>query len=223
MSAQVPDPVRVLIVEDHDLLAQSLRLALNAEAMDVVVSALGTTEILAAAVSHRPHVVLLDLDLGPAGGDGALLVEPLAIDGARVVVLSGTGDQERLAGCLESGAYGFLAKSQSLDVLLDAVRAAAAGEPLVTDARRMQLLRDLREARADRRRDLAPFEALTPRERFVLAQAMDGRSAAEIASAAFVSEATVRTQIRGILGKLGVNSQLAAVAMARRVSWIGDS
>jgi DNA-binding CsgD family transcriptional regulator len=90
---------------------------------------------------------------------------------------------------------------------------------VISAAQRLDLLQELRQSRARRREELAPFVDLTGRERFVFAQVIDGRSANEIASSAFVSEATVRTQIRAVLAKLGVNSQLAAVAAARRVGW----
>jgi two-component system nitrate/nitrite response regulator NarL len=217
--------LRVLVVEDHGLLAQSLRLALSAEGMTVTVPPLLAVEVLAAAEREQPAVVLLDLDLGPVGGDGSVLIEPLTAGGARVIVVSGARDRLRLAGALESGAYGLLSKDVPLADLLDAVRRAAAGEPFrhaQQDERRV-LLAELRSRRAARAAELAPFEALTPRERFVLCALMDGMSAGVIATTSFVSEATVRSQIRGVLTKLGVSSQLAAVAMARQVGWADRS
>ena len=78
---------------------------------------------------------------------------------------------------------------------------------------------ELRCARAARSKDLAPFKTLTPRERAVLAALAQGQRAETIAAAAFLSEATVRSQIRGVLAKLGVNSQLEAVALAWTVGW----
>ena len=119
--------LRVLVVEDHGLLAQSLRLALSAEGMTVTVAPLAPADVLAAAESERPAVVLLDLDLGPVGGDGAMLVEPLTQSGARVVVVSGVRDRLRLAGALESGAYGLLSKDVPLDELVEVVHRAGPG------------------------------------------------------------------------------------------------
>lgn len=211
--------MRILIVDDHELLAESLRLALSAEGYDVTVPAVAPSAVHDAATAAPPDVVLLDLDLGDAGGDGAMHVEGLAIGGARVIVVSGTPDRLRIAACLESGAWGYVSKAAPLDELLAAVRTAAAGGAVISDAQRQDLLQELRQARAQRRQELAPFGDLTGRERFIFAQVIDGRSANEIASSAFVSEATVRTQIRAVLSKLGVNSQLAAVAAARRVGW----
>lgn len=209
----------VMVVEDHGLLAQSLRLALTAEGMTVCVPALDPAEILAMAEHEQPDVVLLDLDLGPLGGDGSILIEPLALSGTRVIVVSGVTDRVRLAGCLESGAYGLLSKEEPLDHLVQVVRRAAADDGVMGAGEREIFLAELRQMRSLRREELAPFDALTPREQHVLGAVMHGLSASEIAKRAFVSEATVRTQIRGILGKLGVNSQLAAVALANRIGW----
>lgn len=211
--------IKVMVVEDHGLLAQSLRLALTAEGMAVSVPSLDPVEILAMAERERPGVVLLDLDLGPIGGDGSVFIEPLAVNGARVIVVTGQADRVRLGGCLESGAYGVLSKNVPLEGLLAAVRRAATGEELLHDHQRQMLLSDLRQTRAARRQELAPLESLTPREQHVLLALMDGVSATEIATASFVAEATVRSQIRSVLTKLGVNSQLAAVALARRLDW----
>jgi DNA-binding NarL/FixJ family response regulator len=208
-----------MIVDDHELLAESLRLALSAAGYDVEVPIPTPAEVYAAAQRIPPDVVLLDLDLGKAGGDGSVLVEALSIGGARVIIVSGIGDRMRMAACVESGACGYISKSVSLDILLEAVRAAGVGELLMPDAQRLDLLADLRRARADRTRELEPFDNLTGRERFVLGQVIDGHSAADIALSAYVSEATVRSQIRAVLSKLGVRSQLAAVAAARRAGW----
>lgn len=83
-----PHAVRVVVVEDHELLAESLRLALTAEGMSVTVAAsLAMDEILALATNDCPDVVLLDLDLGTEGVDGSLLVEPLTLIGVKVVVV----------------------------------------------------------------------------------------------------------------------------------------
>jgi two-component system nitrate/nitrite response regulator NarL len=209
----------ILIIEDHELLAETLRLALTAEGYDVVVPGVERASILVAAAAATIDVVLLDLDLGPIGGDGSQLVAALATAGRRVVVVSGVEDRMKVASCLEAGACGYVPKSAPLDALVDAVRRACAGEPVMAEVDRLNLLAELRQSRSELRRDLAPFESLTRREQFVLTQIMDGLSAAEIAATAFVSEATVRSQIRGVLIKLGVQSQLAAVAAARRAGW----
>jgi DNA-binding NarL/FixJ family response regulator len=209
----------VLVVEDHSLLAQTLVIALNAEGCRACVAELiDAATLLQEVRTRRPGVILLDLDLG-ALGDGAELVQPLTELGAHVLVVSGTTDQLRLAETVERGAVGFLSKQVPFEQLLSTVLDVVARRPVLSPARRRALMAELRSARAARSKDLAPFKALTPRERSVLAALAQGQRAETIAAAAVVSEATVRSQIRGVLAKLGVNSQLEAVAMAWAVGW----
>ena len=210
----------VLIVEDHHLLAQSLSFALMAEGLAVTVADLDSPAgILDAFAESGAGIVLLDLDLGGTVGDGLDLVAPLCARGARVLVVSGSTDRPRLASCLEQGAVGLLPKSTPYEGLVDAVLAVAAGRPVIPEQERHALLTELRTWRIRQRDDMAPFTSLTARESQVLAALMDGQPCEAIAATWFVSEATVRTQIRGVLTKLGVSSQLAAVAQAQRVGW----
>lgn len=175
--------------------------------------------VLAQAARVRAGVVLLDLDLGAAVGNGVDLIAPLNEMGSQVLVVTGSTDRVRHAACVEAGAAGFMEKSARFDELLHATLDAAHLQALLSPNQRQELLAELRQQRAEKRARLAAFEQLTPRESEVLAALCEGRSAQAIAAAAYVSEATVRTQIRGILTKLGVSSQLAAVAAARRAGW----
>jgi len=212
--------VRLCLVEDHALLAQSLRLSLAAEGADVrAVELTNADAVVEACLQHRPHVVLLDLDLGGAIGDGGALIAPFVAAGARAVVLTGSTDDARLGHCLELGASGVIAKAEPLEFLVEHVRLAARGERVLPAQRRLDLLLESRRERAARDRRLAPFETLTDRECEVLAELMHGRQVDEISRALFVGEATVRTHVRGILLKLDVRSQLAAVARARESGW----
>jgi len=211
--------VTVLVVEDHALLAQSLVIALNAEGCRArVASLIDRATLLEQVAADRPAVVLLDLELG-ALGDGGDLVQPLTQLGARVLVVSGTADRLRLAETVEKGAVGFLSKTVAFEQLLRAVLDVVAQRPVLSTAQRYELMADLRSARATRSKDLAPFKTLTPKERAVLAALAQGQRAETIAAAAVVSAATVRSQIRSVLAKLGVNSQLEAVALAWSVGW----
>ena len=94
---------------------------------------------------------------------------------------------------------------------------------MLSTAKRYELMAELRSARAARYKDLAPFKTLTSREQAVLAGLAQGRRAEIIAAAAFLSEGTVRSQIRSVLAKLGVNSQLEAVALAWTVGWVSTA
>ena len=212
--------MRLLIIEDHELLAQSLGAALREEGLDVhLISGPTAKDILDASARIEPELVLLDLDLGDDIGSGVPLIAPLADNGGSVVMLTGSTDPVALATAVEAGAVGVLNKSMSFDALLDAVREAMGHGTLLTPHQRSELLAVLRRSRQERERRLRPFNALTPREGQVLAALMEGKAAETIANESFVSLATVRSQIRSILAKLDVNSQLAAVALARSAGW----
>ncbi len=174
--------------------------------------------VLALAERLRPDLVLLDLFLGEEGL-GLALVAPLVDLGARVVMLSSSHDRALLAGCLEAGAVGLLDKAMRFDALVDSVRKAVAGESLVNDSQRAELVGDLHRHQDEERARLAPFEQLTTTERDVLALLLEGIAPKRIARSRGVSLATVRNQVRAILAKLGVSSEREALALAREVGW----
>ncbi|MGH9069511.1 MAG: response regulator [Acidimicrobiales bacterium] len=212
----------VLVVEDHALLARSLAVVLAAAGWDVqVAEPSGQEELLTLAASLRPAVVLLDLHLGEPLGSGLPLIGPLGRLGSRVIVVTGEGDDYLLAQCLEAGAAGLASKSDPFEVLTELLGLALDGDPLVPDRRRRELAAHLAGRRREERERQAAFGRLTARERSVLVAIMDGAQAAAIARASFTSLATVRAQIRAILSKLDVGSQLEAVALARRAGWTG--
>jgi DNA-binding NarL/FixJ family response regulator len=216
-----PGLPRLLIVDDHELLAGTLELALRQYGLEVHVAdeSLPAAGIVGLARGLAPVLVLLDLELGPRLGSGLDLVAPLVDAGARVVMVTGITDRVRLAACVEAGATGVVSKATGFSVLVDTVRRVARGSPLLSDDERRSLLDELhRHRRADRER-LAPFRTLSPREQEVLVHLMAGESAETIADRTYVSLATVRSHIRSILLKLGVNSQLAAVALVRDTGW----
>ena len=213
------DGPRLLLVDDHRLLVETLQMSLARAGFAVSVAPCGSyDEVLAEAAAVRPTLVVLDLDLSGAGF-GYDLIGPLRELGAEVLVLTGTTDRMELARCLEAGALGVASKANGFASVLDQVRRTADGESVTPITVRTQLLADLAAHRraADRRR--APFEVLSGRERDVLRQICEGLQAAEIAKGSYVSLATVRTQIRSILLKLDVGSQVAAVALARQGGW----
>jgi DNA-binding NarL/FixJ family response regulator len=212
-------PTRVAIVDDHRFLAQTLALALQDGGFDAVLID-PRDDVVARVGPWRAAVVLLDLNLeGEVTGDD--LIPALAVDRA-VVVLTAERDQARWGRCLLGGALGVLPKSSPLEDVVSAVARAARGEAVVDDAQRMSWLRAADRERTETESALAPFRRLTPREEEVLAALVDGEPAVVIAERATVSEATVRSHIRSVLTKLGVGSQLQAVAQARRAGWTRD-
>jgi DNA-binding NarL/FixJ family response regulator len=217
-SSRRSDARRVLIVDDHVLLAQSLALALRGEGAVAEVADVTTTRgIVAAAELLQPDVVVLDLDLGSDRGE--LLIAPLARLGAAVLVLTGSRDTARLGECLAAGATAVLGKSAPLEALVAAILDPAELGSLTSPAARASLLAEMQAQRAVERERQERFGQLSPREREVLHGLLEGKSAESLAAEFVVSQATVRTQITSVLRKLGVNSQLAAVAAARRAAW----
>ena len=204
----------ILIVENHDLLAEALVLALSDRGFDCTVAQLtSAVPVLEQAAQLRPALVLLDLNLDDA--DGLDLIRGLRAIGAKVLVVTGCTDESRVASALALGASGWVSKAQPFERLLDAAESVMRDRPLVGDARYAELIQ-LGTARLEADRELKQRMAqLTVREREVLWALSEGESAGEIAKALVVSLGTVRSHIQGILGKLGVSSQLAAVARAR--------
>jgi two-component system, NarL family, nitrate/nitrite response regulator NarL len=216
------DLTRISIVEDHELFAESLELALTLQGHAVqrvpVNEQTNPDRLVAAVVRQRPQVVVLDLDLGPAG-DGTRLIAPLREAGLAVAVVSGTTDRARLGACLRLGARAVLSKSASLNTVLAGIRHVAQGRPAMPLEEREELLachaRQHRSDVAARER----LDTLSQREAEVLASLMAGYTVQDIARRSYVSEATVRTQVKAVRAKLGVHSQLAAVGIAQRVQW----
>ncbi|HEU5035377.1 MAG TPA: response regulator transcription factor [Nocardioides sp.] len=219
--------VRILLVEDHALFAESLDLALTMEGYDVHRfsppdgSGTGpgsTAALIAAAVGLRPRIVLLDLDLG-AFADGTDLIHPLARSGANVVVVTASTDRARWGECVRYGARAVISKTRPLNDIMSVVRRIHHGLPVMSHEEREELLRAWHSQRTQQQAVRRRLSNLTQREREVLGQLMEGRQVREIARTRYVSEATVRTQVKSILAKLEVSSQLAAVGLARTAGW----
>jgi two-component system, NarL family, nitrate/nitrite response regulator NarL len=215
----VPLRGRILLVEAHHLAGETLQAALAGHGFDVALSACTSgAKILEEAQAYRPSVVVLELELAGAGS-GRALIRPLVDLGGAVVVLTEITDRLELALCLEAGAVGVVSHAESFASASDKFRRAANGETVTPLGDRARYQTELDAHRRTGRRRLAPFESLSPRERDVLAKIVDGRSAADIARRSYVSVPTIRTQIRSILLKLDVQSQMAAAAMARQAGW----
>jgi DNA-binding NarL/FixJ family response regulator len=206
----------VAIVDDHRFLAQTLALALQDAGFDAVLIDPADDVVLRVG-QWSASVVLLDLNLERETTGDALI--PSLCRGRSVVVLTAETDAARWGECLLSGAVGVLPKSSPLEDVVTAVSAAARGEAVITDEQRTTWLRAADRQRARRESELAPFRRLTRREEEVLAALLEGQPAVAIAENETVSEATVRSHIRSVLTKLGVGSQLQAVAQARRAGW----
>jgi DNA-binding NarL/FixJ family response regulator len=210
----------VVVIDDHDLLCDIIVTTLAYEGFQAAsIAPHSVGAVIEECDRIQPTLALLDLDLGCAEFNGFDLIGPLIDRAVDVVILSGSQNRLLKAASLEAGAKAVISKAQPFPVMLEVVRLAARGELLTDPSTRDSLSRALREHRQSHEQRLAPFGQLSPREREVLALLVDGCSADVIAARCFVSVATVRSQIRAILTKLGVSSQLGAVAAAKRNGW----
>ncbi|MFB9388893.1 LuxR C-terminal-related transcriptional regulator [Streptomyces coeruleoprunus] len=231
--------IRVLVVDDHRIFAESLAAALAAEP-DVDVAAAGSGPAAlrclerAAAEGRRFDVLLVDADLGAAAAPTVARVVPDGgadgiVDGislvagvrqgqpaVRTVVLAEKDDPRRAALALQAGASGWVAKDCSLQRLLAVIRGVLRDETHLAPALLTGVLRELTAARKHRTESERLVESLTPREREVLRCMVAGLGRKAVAERLFLSPHTVRTHMQNVLGKLGVHSTLAAVALARR-------
>jgi DNA-binding NarL/FixJ family response regulator len=235
--------IRVLVVDDHRIFAESLAAALAAEP-DVEVFAAGSGPAAlrclerAAAEGRRFDVALVDADLGHGapGGRAVVPVQPVpegnadglvdgislvagvrgAHPGVRTVVLAEKDDPHRAALALQAGASGWVAKDCSLSRLLTVIRGVLRDETHLPPALLTGVLRELTAARKHRTESERLVESLTPREREVLRCMVAGLGRKAVAERLYLSPHTVRTHMQNVLGKLGVHSTLAAVALARR-------
>ncbi|MEV6578554.1 response regulator transcription factor [Streptomyces sp. NPDC051582] len=203
--------ITILLVEDHDMVAEAIRLAFDrTDDLDVVGRSLSVKDALADAARLRPAVVVLDRRL--PDGDGIAAITPLkaAAPGTRVLVLTGEGSPAMAALVAEAGGSGLILKAGNLAELQDGVRLVAAGDAAFSNG----LLGGALERLTGR--TAGPGAALTPRERETLGLLGDGLGAAEISRRLGVALNTARNHVQRVLEKLGARSQLEAVAVARR-------
>jgi DNA-binding NarL/FixJ family response regulator len=212
----------VVVIDDHALLAEALVIALRGQELNahaVSPSHDGDRQSLERAVLDLdPKMVVLDLDLG-AAGDGMALVTGLNKRGIDVVVLTGSVDRTRHGEALAQGAAAVLSKSAPFADIVAAIRLVSEGRPVMPPEEQKTLIADWRKVAATRRDLRRRFGLITRREAEVLGLLMDGRHVNEIARLRFVSESTVRTQVKSILAKLEVSSQLTAVGLAHQLGW----
>lgn len=211
----------LVVVDDHPLLALGLKTQLELTGMSVdIVNPVAATELVDEIVAFEPDLVLVDLDM-PIDGGGVTLTEQLVAVELTVAVLTGSTDRAMWARCLENGAIALLTKDESLASLIDDIRKLVDGEP-VRQHHRLSVIGEYREQQAEQAMRRRGFDDLSERESQVLTGLMTGMSPSSLAERDYVSVQTVRTQIKNVLSKLGVNSQLAAVARAYESGWRQD-
>jgi len=208
-----PKPIRVLFVEDHQLLADALAAMLAREPDMHVVGIAGTVADAKIMAREQLDVVLMDYRLPDGTGAEATRAIKARWPAARVVMVTALTDDETLLESIQAGADGYLTKDRAAEDVVAAVRAAHAGETLLPRSVIVEIARRVAAARerGDERRVVEP---LTPRELEILRALTEGMSTPEICERLFIAPNTLRTHVQNIMGKLRVHSKLEAVAFA---------
>lgn len=214
------DTRRVVIVDDHPLLAKGLQAELESRGAEVdLIEPCGELEGVADAIIDRdPHCAVIDLGLPLAGG-GQALVAALVAGGLRVAVLTGESERWQWAQAIHAGAEVVVSKAEAMSDIVDALAQVAAGHP-ARPVDRVQLAADYERLAAERRDRLEVFQQLSRREREILGGLMAGLGVQQMTERHVVSVQTVRTQVKSILRKLSCSSQLEAVALANAAGWV---
>ena len=206
-------PIRVLFVEDHQLLADALSAMLAREPDMTVVGVAGSVAEAKTMARERIDVALMDYRLPDGTGAEATRAIKARWPLARVVMLTAIKDDETVLESIQAGADGYLTKDRAADDVVQAVRAAYAGETLLPRSVIVEIARRVAAAK-DRGDDRKMIEPLTPRELEVLRALTDGLSTPEICERLYIAPNTLRTHVQNIMGKLRVHSKLEAVAFA---------
>jgi DNA-binding NarL/FixJ family response regulator len=217
MTADPTEVIRVLLVDDHQVVRRGLRAFLDGENdLDLVGEAGDGSEALdalerLAAEGRRPDVVLMDLQMEPVDGIEATRQIRLRHEDVEVVAVTSFVEEERVHAALDAGASGYILKDAEPDEVAAAVRAAHRGELQLDAAVARRLMASLR---APQRQD--PAAELTDREREILRLVAAGKANKEIAAELVISERTARTHVSNILRKLGLASRTQAALWAVR-------
>jgi DNA-binding NarL/FixJ family response regulator len=207
--------IRVLLVDDHQLLTDSLARLLAAEP-DIEIMGIGKTVAEAKHLAQeRMDVVLMDYRLPDGTGAEATRAIKARWPSARVVMLTAVQDDETVLESIQAGADGYLTKDRAVEDVVATVRSARAGETLLPRSVIIGIAQRVAVAR-DRQAERAPIETLTARELQVLQALAEGLATPDICERLFISRNTLRTHVQNIMMKLHVHSKLEAVTVGLR-------
>ncbi|MER8007276.1 response regulator transcription factor [Streptomyces sp. NPDC094149] len=207
-------PVRVLLVDDQELIRTALSMVMaDLEDVEVVGEAAGGEEAVGLAGELAPDVVVMDIRMPGMDGIEATRRITGTQGEVRVVVLTTFDDDAYVYAALRAGASGFLVKDMALDDIIGAVRVVAAGDALIAPSVTRRLIHDF-AARPEQRSHRRELTGITDREREVLTLVGSGLSNAEIAARLCISVATAKTYLTRLLAKLDARDRVQLVIMA---------
>jgi len=216
MTPDSASALRVLVVDDHEVVRRGLLAFLESESdLEVVGVAAGGQEALESlgrldSEERRPDLILMDLKMAPMDGIEATRRIRARYPDVEVVALTSFPDKERVSAALEAGAAGYILKDANPDEITAALRAAHRGELHLDPAVTRPFIASLTQQGYDL------MSNLTPREREVLRLVSAGKTNKEIARELVISERTARTHVSKVIGKLGVTSRTQAALLAVR-------
>jgi DNA-binding NarL/FixJ family response regulator len=209
MEPHVTDTITCLIVDDHEVVREGLRLAFSrTDSIRVVGEAADGGAAIALAQRRRPNVVILDIRMPGMDGLEAARKITEAVPETAVLVFTAFAERTLLTRGMEAGAKGYILKEAPYQTLVRAVQKVAAGDGYVDPALMPAFLNKDRE------------NSLTAREREILRLLADGMSNADVAAKLFISQETVKSHVRHILTKLEADTRTHAVAIALRTAII---
>lgn len=206
-------PIRILIADDHAVVRQGLRMFLSLDKdLEVVGEAVDGKQALQMAHQLNPDVVLMDLLMPVMGGVEATTAIRKQLPDTEVIALTSVLEDSSVIGAVRAGAIGYLLKDTESDDLIQAIKAAAAGQVQLSPKAAARLMREVRAPENP--------EALTERETDVLRLLAQGQSNKEIAYTLSIGEKTVKTHVSNILSKLNVTSRTQAALYAARIGLV---
>ena len=218
-AGRTSEPIRVLVVDDHELFRRGLEIVLaQEEDIQVVGEAGDGAEAVEKAADLLPDIVLMDVRMPRRGGIEACTSIKEVAPSARIIMLTISDEEADLYDAIKAGATGYLLKEISTDEVTAAIRAVADGQSQISPSMVAKLLTEFKSMiqRTSEDQRLVPAPRLTGRELEVLKLVATGRNNRDIARALFISENTVKNHVRNILEKLQLHSRMEAVVYAMR-------
>ena len=219
------DYIRILIADDHPMMREALKTALEDEKdMVVIAEASNGYEAISLVAVHHPDIVLMDLLMPVMDGLEAIARLVDADPDIKILVVTSLEDEEKVTSAIQAGALGYFPKTAPRAFLLEAIRRVADGVPYLPAGIAKKLFSGLRNMRTNHSGRSAVDEPLTMRQEEILAMIGEGHSDQEIGKALHLSEATVRSHVHRIVQRLGLKNRSQAVAYANgRISEDGKS
>lgn len=208
-------PIRILLVDDHAVVRQGLRMFLNLDSdLEVIGEAVDGQQGIQMARELRPDVILMDLLMPVMDGIQAIGILKQTMPDIEVIALTSVLEDSSVVSAIRAGAIGYLLKDTEADELIRAIKAAANGQVQLSPKAAARLMREVRAPESP--------ETLTERETEVLRLLAKGKSNKEIAYDLTISEPTVKTHVSSILGKLHVTSRTQAALHAARIGLVDN-